>query len=300
MVLATGTTYYYRGGTHSLGSGPSLGGPPGVSYISTGVHHVDQSNIKITAYPGETPVLAGGYHWLIFGGPGADNLTVEHLRFTGQRGGVLDNTNQYDPPGARGPTNITTRCLSFLNIGETTQNHAIYPAGDGTGTPTTGWLIEYNRFQGVSGGGVQAFHENSAHKVIVRRNEFIGNQHGVWLSRQSNDDWLIENNSFRENQIAIGVENYANVTPGAPSNIVVRKNVIDVPRGGIGLRVDSPNTSAVTASENSIYSNSGCPVVWDNLHPASPKPCLSSLSSWQATGQGRGDVWENPNSGPNG
>ncbi len=324
-----GKTIYLRGGSYANFNAVLWG------RTVTGA----TNNIVIRNYPGELPILAGGASFMSLQSSSAHDIVVHGLYFQSYTdsviSGVADGPAGGLPGRAGGPYNVTIECSTFYR---TTSGHGIYLSGYGDvydaasklANRVHDWTIKYNNFDGQDDAapwyvdalgvkhtlaGIHGYHVNDAYNIQIDHNQFSQNHYGILVSTDGQNNWTIENNSFYNNTVAMGVTDYTERCPylndpndpnsGRCMNwtdfhdVIIRKNVVHSLAGQVAFKAEStwlynqmltsapyPKPLAFIESNNTFYGGS-CLVRWNGV-AGSAGTCFTDLSSYQSALNGLG------------
>ncbi len=277
--LVGGETVYLRGGTHS-----------DVRMDLTNI-----SNLKFLAYPGERPVVDGGYvsgHFAVL----RDN--VSNVVFSGLTITRFDDS--YGNGAIVGVGNVTNivieNNLFDANGKDTLLDHAIYLGSGSSLGRLSGWTIRNNTFLNTAAGGIHSFGANAAVNVVVEGNRFIGGRWSILISYEGESNWDIRNNTMvgaTDAGIAFGY--YARTVPSAVSNIRVFHNIISLGAGKFPIRLDAVHVASGSfIDQGNLYWAGGSPVIMWGYAPGVDAKLLTLAAFRSLTGQGAASVHFDP------
>jgi Right handed beta helix region len=259
---------------------------------------VDWSNIsgvRLLAYPGERPVLDGGYasgHFAVLRDNVSDviisGLTITHYDDSYGNGAIIGTGNA---------SNVVIENNVFdANGQDAVEDHHIYLGGGSAAGRLSGWTIRNNWFINPAAGAIHSFGTNSAVNVVIEGNRFIGGRWAVLISDEGSSNWDIRNNTIvgsRDSAIAFGY--YTRGVRSNVTNIRVARNVISVAPGAFPLRVDSVHVSSGALVDlGNVYWAGGSAIVMWAYSPNGSSKTLDLAGYRAASGQGNQSVEANP------
>ena len=268
--MQSGDNVYLRGGTHTL----------------LAIDWTNVTNVNLSAYPGEKPILDGQYllgEFAVFR-DGVSNITLTGLQIQHYDNGIGNGAIV----GVGNVSNIVIQDSVFEGNGsDSLIDHDIYLGGGSARGRLSNWTIRRNNFRNPRAGAVHSYGTNGAQNVIVEGNRISGGRWGVYISDEGQANWTVRNNIIigAKEGIALGGE-----TRGIRANttgLVIVGNTVVARTGGVALRVDQPHIvakSLVDLGNTFWVDGGGPPISWGYYGPNSRLMRLAEYKLVSGTG----------------